>query len=170
MREVPTTSSTTRYSGLRVLLLDDASVNNKILTRRLLPLLPGAVVTSVETAAKALEHLQIGDVIGDGPSPSSFFDIFFVDELLSNEKDALRGTDVTRILRAHEAAVATRAMAVGLQPASPVIAVGCSGNAGTSEHDSCALESGQDAVLAKPLSSELLKTTLFSLLAARGYT
>ena len=119
-------------AGLSVLVADDVLLNRRVLRRAFTTHFgAGWTVQEASTAEEALAALATGH----GHA------LLVIDEILSDERDALRGSEAVRLLREREAAE-------GL-PRLPIIS--CTGNAA---HDSARiLEHGADAAWGKPFPS-----------------
>lgn len=130
-------------AGLRVLVADDAAVNRLLLCKRLSWALREPQISEAKTAEEAL------DVLANGS-----FELVVLDEIFegsgSDGKPLQRGTEVTRQIRAMEA---QRAGTVTTS-SSRMIIIGCTGNAGTTQHTSIACAAGQDLVWPKPLPTK----------------
>ena len=138
-------------SGLRVLVADDVKINRILLRNSLKWVLPQPKLTEAATGEAALELLREGN-----------FDLAILDEIYDNgsgnEGKTLRGSDVTRQVRALEAQRLAGAPPpsdghpTGTRPRMAII--GCTGNAGTPEHASIALGAGQDVIWPKPVPTK----------------
>ena len=98
-------------------------------------LLPEPIITDATTGEGALALLTEGA-----------FDIAFLDEFYGGE-GTLKGTDVSRSVRALEA----------LRSSRPLLIFGCTGNAGSAEHSAFAQAAGQDACYGKPFPKDFAR-------------
>ena len=145
-------------SSLRILVVDDMVMNRRLLIytlrRALHAWLPKeSTFVEVGTGEGALELLRSG-----------CFDVAILDEYLSKDAAALKGTDVTRLYRAIETSAASRMSCAedgsdgGGDGGSDsrertwlsTVIIGLTVDAGLVDHSELAASVGQDAVWGKP--------------------
>ncbi len=134
------TPDSRELTGLKVLLVDDNSVNQKLTQRQLTRL--GSEVTQAWNGVEALEQLR-----------RRRFDAVLMD----CQMPALDGYETTRRLRDPANGV--------LDPGVPVIALTAHALAG--DRDRC-LEAGMDDYLSKPIDAARLEAMLRAIIARRG--
>ena len=146
--------SPTSPCAQRILVVDDHSLNRKLLIATLRRVMSKQEVAFVEasTGEEALKLLRTGS-----------FDVAFLDEQLSHDPKALKGTDVSRLYRASEGGPCLDPPWEGGNNSSSsgnngqqctrlsTVIVGLTGDAGLNHHDEFATSAGQDAVWGKPL-------------------
>jgi len=133
-------------SGLRVLVADDERVNRLVLARKLKKILPKPLVVEAETGEAALQLLT-----------EDAFDIAFLDEHM--KIGGLTGTDVSRQIRQMDTQSVGEpgghSIPSGKQrQCSPMLLIGCSGNADLDSYATLAQECGLDTVVGKPLPAD----------------
>lgn len=135
--------------SVRVLIADDLKMNRVVLKHALTKALPAKSLDVLECSSgeAALELLS---------AELGSFDLAFLDENFGS--GLMQGTDVTRAVRQLESSKCV---------SHPMLIIGCTGNAGPGELDRKCMDSGQDAVVAKPLPQDFAER-LARLLARRG--
>lgn len=133
--EIPQASASasepTSLEGLRVLLVEDNSVNQKVAVRMLQKL--GCEITVAENGQQALEILA-----------RDSFDVVLMDV----QMPLMDGLTATRLLRAREQGTGKRQVVIAL-----------TANATQSDREQC-FEAGMDDYLSKPLTLEALRAVL----------
>jgi len=133
--------------NVTVLVADDVRINRQLLGRALMHCGAGWTVTHVETGEEALERAL-----------ATPFELIIIDEVFSQDTSLLRGSDVVRRVREHEAALLRQASPPGPAPASlqPAAIISCTGNlsAHSEETEHARLLScGADQLWGKPFPS-----------------
>ena len=126
---------------LRVLIVDDSTMNRKVMKRSLqqLPHTEAWEMVDAETAERAIE---LATAKGAG------FGLIMMDEHLGAGQP--RGTDVVRLIRAHE--IETGAPRAAIVSCTADVIVGSEDESGTHSNDTLVyLEAGVDCVWPKPL-------------------